>query len=192
MAEFRYETDRLILRDWREEDWPNFWRLTNTPTVMRWLGGVADADARTDQRGRIETYQRLHGHTFWVVEHKADGSALGGEMLGCCGLKRANAEGSPVFGMMEAGWRLREDAWGKGFAKEAAGAALDIAFGQFAADETIALTMSPNRASWGLMLALGMQRREELDYHDPYWGPELNPTIVHSIGRQDWLDRRNG
>jgi hypothetical protein len=43
MAEFRHETDRLILRDWREEDWPFFWEGTNTPGVMRWLGGFAMA-----------------------------------------------------------------------------------------------------------------------------------------------------
>ena len=34
------ETERLILRDWREEDWPVFLEGTNTPAVMRWLGGV--------------------------------------------------------------------------------------------------------------------------------------------------------
>ncbi|HAV79475.1 MAG TPA: N-acetyltransferase, partial [Erythrobacter sp.] len=46
MAEFRHETDRLILRDWREEDWPFFWEGTNTPGVMRWLGGVCDGAKR--------------------------------------------------------------------------------------------------------------------------------------------------
>ena len=50
MAEFRHETARLILRDWRAEDWAQFWAATNTPAVMRWLGGVCD-DAKRDAAG---------------------------------------------------------------------------------------------------------------------------------------------
>ena len=42
MAEFHHETERLILRDWREDDWEPFWQGTNTPAVMEWLGGVCD------------------------------------------------------------------------------------------------------------------------------------------------------
>ena len=45
-AEFRMETDRLILRDWREDDWPIFFQHTNTPNVMRWLAGVMDETAK--------------------------------------------------------------------------------------------------------------------------------------------------
>ena len=117
MAEFRHETDRLILRDWREEDWPFFWEATNTPAVMRWLGGVCDADKREGAQQRLLSYERDHGHTFWVIERKSDGA-----ILGFCGLKRSNQQGGPI-GMMEVGWRLREDAWGQGYAREAATAA---------------------------------------------------------------------
>ena len=154
---FRHETERLILRDWREDDWPRFWEGTNTPNVMRWLGGVQDEGGRLEQQERQAAYKRQHGHTFWCVERKSDGA-----ILGFCGLKRSNEEGGPQ-GMMEAGWRLREDAWGKGYAKEAAIATLDLAFDRFGSDEVIALTVQANEPSWGLMLRLGMERREDLD-----------------------------
>ena len=42
-------------------------------------------------------------------------------------MKRADAPGSTVTGEVEVGWRLREDAWGKGYAREAAVAAVDAA-----------------------------------------------------------------
>jgi RimJ/RimL family protein N-acetyltransferase len=90
---------------------------------------------------------------------------------------------------MEIGWRLREDAWGQGYAREAATAALDAAFGAFGAGEVVALTVHENSASWGLMKRLGMRRREDLDYVDPRFGPDLNPSIVYSIDRQTWETR---
>ena len=183
---FRHETERLVLRDWREDDWPRFWQLTNTPAVMRWLGDEADEATKAGARERLEGYRRDHGHTFWVLERKDDGGHLSGEMLGFCGLKRSNVEGEAVFGMMEVGWRLREDAWGHGYAKEAAIASLDLGFDRFGADEIVALTVDGNTASWGLMKRLGMTRREDLDFEDPRWGPHLNPSIVYSITRDAW------
>jgi len=180
MAGFRHETARLILRDWREEDWARFWEATNTPAVMRWLGGVCDADKREGAQQRLLSYERDHGHTFWVIERKSDGA-----ILGFCGLKRSNQQGGPI-GMMEVGWRLREDAWGQGYAKEAAAAALDLAFGRFDADELIALTVERNVASWGLMKRLGMRRRTDLDFENADFDPDEPTIIVYSISPEEW------
>lgn len=180
VAEFRFETARLTLRDWREADWPEFWRVTNTPAVMRWLGGVATEEGRAAARARLESYQRDHGHTFWVVERREEGA-----LLGFCGLKRSNQPGGPQ-GMMEVGWRLREDAWGHGYAKEAAAAALDLAFDRFGADEVIALTVKGNIASWGLMLRLGMAPRPDLDFDSPEFDSADPLIIVHAITRDVW------
>ncbi|NCP19482.1 MAG: GNAT family N-acetyltransferase [Erythrobacter sp.] len=180
MADFRHETARLILRDWRDADWAPFWDATNTPAVMRWLGGVCDAEKRAAAQQRLLSYTRDHGHTFWVVERKSDAA-----ILGFCGLKRCNQQGGPV-GMMEIGWRLREDAWGQGYAKEAAGAALDIAFSTYEADEVIALTVRRNTASWGLMERLGMRRREDLDFANADFDAQDPTIIVYSISAAAW------
>ena len=179
-ADFHHETERLILRDWRDEDWSRFWKGTNTPAVMRWLGGVCDVAQRSAAQDRLLTYERDHGHTFWCAERKDDGA-----VLGFCGLKRCNQAGGPL-GMMEIGWRLREDAWGQGYAKEAARASLDLAFERFSADEVIALTVVGNKPSWGLMIKLGMRRREDLDFENDDFDPENPVIIVYSIDRAAW------
>ncbi|MEM1051726.1 MAG: GNAT family N-acetyltransferase [Pseudomonadota bacterium] len=184
MAEFHYETNRLMLRDWREGDWAPFWEGTNTPPVMQWLGGVLDEQGMIDMRARWESYQRDFGHTFWPVERKEDGS-----ILGFCGLKRCTDQNGP-FGMMEVGWRLREDAWGKGYAKEAAIASLDLSFDRFGADETIAITVAENRGSWGLMNRLGMRRRPELDFEDTFWNVDYGNAIVFALTRSQWAEHR--
>ena len=184
MAEFRHETDRLILRDWREEDWPFFWEGTNTPGVMRWLGGVCDGAKRDAAQQRLLSYEREHGHTFWCVERRSDGA-----ILGFCGLKRSNQSGGPL-GMMEVGWRLREDAWGRGYAKEAATASLDLAFDRFDAEKVIAMTVQRNTASWGLMQRLGMRRRDDLDFDNAEFDKEDPVIIVYSIDRASWTAHR--
>ena len=181
-ADFRHETERLILRDWREEDWEPFWEATNTPAVMEWLGGVCDAGKRQGAQERLLGYQRDHGHTFWVIERKEDGA-----ILGFCGLKRCNQAGGPL-GEMEVGWRLRQDAWGQGYAKEAALASLDLAFDRFGAEQVIALTVEPNAPSWGLMKRLGMERRADLDFANSDFGDDR--IIVYSIARDAWKKQR--
>ncbi|MDG6079487.1 N-acetyltransferase [Erythrobacter litoralis] len=179
--EFRLETDRTVLRDWLEDDWPEFFRVTNTPSVMEWLGGVLDDDGREKQRARVEACRAANGFCFWAVERKMDGA-----LLGFCGLKRADAPGSSVTGEMEVGWRFRKDSWGQGYAKEAAIAAINAGFAQFGANEIVALTVEGNAPSWGLMKRLGMRRREELDYADARYDPPWRDTIVYTIMREQW------
>lgn len=181
MAEIVAETQRLCLRNWHDSDLDEFVERTNTPAVMRWLGGVWPREDHEAAFTRIQSYQRDFGHTLWIVQRQADGA-----LLGFCGLKRVNSPGAPNPGDFEIGWRLREDAWGQGYAKEAAIASLDLAFGRFGAPHVVALTVAGNSDSQGLMKRLGMRRREDLDYEDRRFGADLNPTIVYSIAAPDW------
>ncbi len=184
MADTVVETERLRLRTWDFADRAEFNRQLNVPAVMRWLGGVADEAVSNAAFERIDTYQRDFGFTFWIVERKSDGA-----LLGFCGLKRANAPGGEKFaGEVEIGWRLREDAWGQGIAKEAAIASLDLAFGRFGAPRVVAVTALGNFPSQGLMTRLGMRRREEFDFVDQRFpaDSDVNPQIVFVIEAADW------
>ncbi len=186
MAEIAAETERLILRDWDDEDEQRFYEIMNTPAVMRHLGGVQSGEAWAAAFQRIRGFTRDFGHTFWILEDKSSH-----ELLGFCGLKRVNAPGAgALMGTPEIGWRLRESAWGKGIAKEAAIASLDLGFSRFGYDHIIALTIPPNEPSQGLMKRLGMRRRQELDFNDERFGPELNPAIVYWMEARDWPSAR--
>ncbi|RIV92293.1 N-acetyltransferase [Aurantiacibacter xanthus] len=184
------ETERLRIHMWDDASWADFVRYTNTPAVMRWLNGVRDEAGTAQTRKRLEGFVEEFGHTFWCCRRKDDGGHLSGAVLGMVGFKRATTEGTKVHGMLEIGWRLREDVWGKGYAKEGASGCLDYIFAQRDEDDVVALTVAENTDSWGLMQRLGMQRREEWDYEDPTFPAELNPTIVHHITRAQWLAQR--
>ncbi len=174
------ETPRLLLRDWREQDLEPFIRHLNVEPVMRWLGGVRTREQQqASVRERFMAWQETLGFTFWAVERKEDG-----ELLGFCGLKIADDPQSPVEGLHEVGWRRREDAWGRGYAKEAASASLDFAFDRLGADRVVALTVEGNSPSWGLMIRLGMTRRPDLDYATALWAD--GPVIVYEMRREQW------
>jgi len=182
VAEIAVETERLRLRDWEDPDEQRFFEIMNTPAVMRHLGGMQTPDEWRASFERIRGFTRDFGHTFWIVEDKATG-----QIQGFCGLKRVNAPGAgDLTGTPEIGWRLRESAWGKGIAKEAAIASLDLGFGRFGYDHIIAMTIPPNVESQGLMARLGMIRLEELDFNDERFGPEVNPQIVYRMNAPDW------
>ena len=185
MAEFRRETGRLVLRDWREADLAPFVRHTNTPAVMRWLGGVQDAAHYRSMLARFDECRAAHGHCFWIVERKADG-----EILGFCGMKRGNAPDCTFTGEFEIGWRLREDAWGLGYAREAAEASLEEGFRTFGAPVIHAITVVGNRPSWTLMERLGMTRAPHLDFHDSRFTGEIADVIAYSLTAQDWEQAR--
>ncbi|HEX8839247.1 MAG TPA: GNAT family N-acetyltransferase [Sphingomicrobium sp.] len=182
MAKIVARTERLLLREWDPEDEERFYAVMNRPEVMRHLGGLQTSEEWHAAFERVVGFQRNYGHTFWIVE---DGA--GREILGFCGIKRVNAPGAgDLTGRHEIGWRLRPESWGQGIAKEAAIASLDLAFGPLDAPDVIATTIPANEPSQGLMKRLGMTRREDLDYVDTRFGPDMNPTVVFQINADEW------
>jgi RimJ/RimL family protein N-acetyltransferase len=188
MAEVVAQTERLRLRTWDQEDETRFFDVMNTPRVMRWLGGQQTREEWNAGYLRLKTYERDLGFTFWIVERAEDD-----RILGFCGLKRANAPGADrIAGEVEIGWRLREDAWGLGYAKEAAIASLDLAFNRFGAPQVVAVTAAGNMPSQGLMTRLGMRRRQEFDFVDQRFAleSEVNPQVVFMLDAADWSAAR--
>lgn len=157
-------TERLKLRPWRESDILPFRMMCADPKVMEHLGGPQTAKAADEAIAKATADQQKHGHCFWAAERKADFS-----FIGFCGLKLCDIAGSPVEGEIEIGWRLRRDAWGQGFAKEAAYACFDWGFRNIECARIIAITVSANTRSWGLMDRLRMKRQPQLDFIETSW-----------------------
>lgn len=180
------ETERLILRHWRDADREPFHAMSRDPDVMRYLGELQSREESDAGIDRCIGYQEAYGHTFWALERKEDNA-----LLGFCGIKQVRDDGiEPDPGTPEIGWRLRRDAWGQGYAKEAAIAAMDYAFGTLDAEFVTAFTVPGNEGSWGLMERLGMERREDLDYWNPDWSPRLGKGIVYRITPEAWAEKR--
>ncbi|OYU14157.1 MAG: GNAT family N-acetyltransferase [Alphaproteobacteria bacterium PA4] len=174
------ETPRLTLRNWRDRDVIPFNAMCRDPEVMRYLGSLQSRPETRAAVTRLRAQQDATGYTFWAVERREDR-----RFLGFCGLKTP-PPGIPVLdGLIEIGWRLARDAWGAGYAREAAEASLAWGWANLANDRIIAMTVLGNTRSWGLMERLGMVRQPAMDFDHPALadGDPLKPHIVYAIDR---------
>jgi RimJ/RimL family protein N-acetyltransferase len=160
MAEFRLETERLILRDWHDEDFDALAAMGQDPQVMATLGPLMDRAASADLLARLREMAAEHGHTFWALERKADGRTMG-----FTGIIRGRD--GPVAGKLEIGWRLASDCWGQGYAGEAARAAIAWAREGRPGEDIYAITSVTNARSRAVMERLGMVHQPELDFDHP-------------------------
>jgi len=181
MADIVAETDRLVLRTIEDGDVELQDRLLNTPTVMARLGGVKERHEIEAKHAKSRALYAREGFSFLFMIEKASG-----EMVGHCGIKRVDNPLAPNVGDHEIGWLVREDRWRRGYAEEAMRAVLDWAFTRVGAPHVVALTSEANTGSWKLMEKLGMVRREDLDFSDPAFPPEDNPTIQYSLTKDQW------
>ncbi|RVQ67727.1 N-acetyltransferase [Croceicoccus ponticola] len=182
MADTVAETARLILRTWRESDFADWSAHLNTPEVRVHLGGVLSDDRAREVFTRLLATWDREGHGFLAIERKADGA-----LIGSCGTGPIDTETAPpeLRGGYEVGYSLRADARGQGHATEAATAIVEMIFERFDQPVAYAQTSQANRGSWRVMQRLGMTRRADLDYDDPAYEAEENPTMVWSLARED-------
>jgi RimJ/RimL family protein N-acetyltransferase len=165
------ETERLILRMFREDDLDPYAAMCADPDVMRYLGD-GKALTRSEawrQMALILGHWRLRGFGLWAVEERTTGALLG--RIGFF-----QPEGWPGF---ELGWMLRRASWGRGYATEGARRALAHAFTVMNRDHLISLIRPANRASVRVAERLG----QSLESRTDLYGQEV---LVYGIGRAAW------
>lgn len=163
-------TERLLLRRFREPDREAFADLNSDPAVMATLGAPMTRDESDAFLDRIEANWDEHGFGLWCVD-------LDGECLGFTGLA------VPWFRHgVEVGWRIRSAFWGRGYAPEAARAALAFAFDHIGLDEIISFTAVTNTKSRRVMEKIGLRHDPEGDFDHPSV-PEGNPLRPHVLYR---------
>jgi RimJ/RimL family protein N-acetyltransferase len=155
------ETERLRLRTWRDEDVAPFAALNGDQTAMRFMPSVMTADETRAMVERIRAHFDAHGFGLWAVE--VPGVA---PFIGFVGLQRPTFE-AHFTPCVEIGWRLLPAYWGKGYATEAAAAALRFGFEDLNLDQIVSLTVLANKPSWSVMERIGMTRDPADDFDHP-------------------------
>jgi RimJ/RimL family protein N-acetyltransferase len=174
----RLETERLILRGWREDDFESLAAIHADPDVMTFLGGVQERPDAWRAMAALAGSWLLRGYGKWAVERKSDGA-----MMGRVGM--INPEGWPG---LEVGWTLGKQYWGQGYASEAATAAMNYAFLTQPVDKIISCIDPENVASQGVAKRIGETRGERIDLRI---GGKDYPVDLWGITRADWLKRQS-
>jgi RimJ/RimL family protein N-acetyltransferase len=171
MNETTLETERLILRMFREDDFEQYARLCADPEVVRYLGEgkTLDRGEAWRQMAMIVGHWGLRGYGPWAVEERGSGNLVG--RIGFL-----NPEGWPGF---ELGWVLGRGYWGKGYATEGARRALAHAFAEMGRDHVISLIHPANSGSIRVAERLG----ERLEGRTELFGHEV---LIYGIDRAAW------
>lgn len=166
-------TDRLLLRPWRADDLEPFARINADPAVMEFFPATLSRAESDEMAARIESKMRSQGWGFWAVEEQN-----GESFIGFVGL--ALVTNMPFADGIEIGWRLATSHWGKGYATEAARAALSFAFNELSM-EVWSFTTQGNQRSRVVMERLGMIDTG-CDFIHPRVDPD-NPLCKHVLYR---------
>ena len=168
-------TDRLILRQWRQEDLAPFSVLNADPEVMKFFPSPLTTVQTERTMQRISADIETHGFGFWAAELR-DTS----EFIGFIGMQHApeDLEFSPAI---EIGWRLKHTFWGKGYAPEGARAVLAFAYSELKSDSVVSFTASVNKPSQRVMQKIGMWHDEPSDFEHPSVqdGSSLKPHVLY-------------
>jgi RimJ/RimL family protein N-acetyltransferase len=172
MNEITLETERLLLRWLREDDFEQFARMCRDPEVMHFLGGTLETDIDVwRQMTSIMGHWYFRGYGIWGVEEKSSG-----RLIGRIGL--LNPIGWPGF---ELGWTLARESWGKGYATEGAQQALAYAFNEVGRDHVISCIAPANIASIKVAERLG----ERVEGQTELLGKQV---LLYGIGREQWAE----
>ena len=182
------ETERLILRRFTPDDTDHLVELDGDPDVMLYLTG-----GRITPREEVETdvlpaflgyYERGDRYGFWAVEERSTGDFLGwfhfrpGE---------DHQDDEP-----ELGYRLRKEAWGKGYATEGSVALIDKGFAELGARRVVASTMVVNTGSRRVMEKAGMRLTRTFHQEWPYAIPgDDQGDVEYEITREEWEQQRS-
>jgi RimJ/RimL family protein N-acetyltransferase len=163
------ETERLVLRMFRESDTDAYAEMLADPEVMRFLGGkpLPRAEAWRNM-AMVLGHWHLRGYGFWAVEEKASGELVG--RVGCW-----RPEGWPG---LEVGWTLRRRFWGRGYATEAARASMDYAFTRLNQTRVISLIAPENFNSIRVALRLGEKPEGE-------WEVFGTKVIIYAVNKAE-------
>ena len=162
------ETERLILRMFREDDFEQHASICADPEVTRFLGEGRPLSRFEAWRSMamILGHWQLRGYGPWAVEERATGNLIG--KIGFF-----YPEGWPDF---ELGWVLGRESWGKGYASEGARRALDYAFTEMGRDHVISLIHPENTASIKVAERLGERIEGQTELFD-------HAVLIYGISR---------
>ena len=171
------ETERLILRPTAAEDLDGWAAMMADEEAARFIGGVQPRAAAWRGMATMAGSWALKGFGMFSLVEKSTGLWVG----------RIGPWQPEEWPGTEVGWGLAREAWGKGYAVEAAVASIDWAFDNLGWDEVIHCIDPDNRPSQKVAERLGSRNRGPGRMPAPF---EDSPIDIWGQTRAEWRARR--
>ncbi|WP_019028321.1 GNAT family N-acetyltransferase [Colwellia piezophila] len=174
-------TNRLILRQWKSEDYAPFAELNACTKVMEHFPSTLNEVESTNLALKLAKLISDRGWGIWAVEEK-----LSNKFIGFVGLHNSPPD-LDVSPATEIGWRLMNQFWGKGYATEAAEKVLEFAFDDLNLTSVISVTSVVNKASQKVMERIKMINTEK-NFNDPLvHNEQLKEQVLYQITKEQWV-----
>jgi RimJ/RimL family protein N-acetyltransferase len=174
-------TKRTLLRQWKDSDLPDWVAMNADADVRRYFPTRLSEEEALGEVGRMRAAIAQRGWGMWALE-------IPGQLqvAGTVGLHVTTIDAHFVP-CVELGWRLKREAWGQGYATEAAQAAAEFAFRDLGLDEIVAFTTVTNAPSQRVMQRLGMHRDPSDDFDHPRIeaGHPMRPHLLFRLAREE-------
>lgn len=173
------KTKRLILRDWKQSDIPEFVKMNMDRDVRRYFPNVQTVDASKKQAVEIQKDIEDRGFGLFAVERRDTG-----EFIGFTGMQVLEEDGPfrlEILPCIEIGWRISKKDWNQGFATEAARGVLKFAERHTDIKEVYALAAERNVPSINIMKKIGMEKVDEFDHPQIVDGHSLKKHVIYYI-----------
>lgn len=147
------ETSRVVLERWSDDDVADLAQI-GSPDVVKFLGGTPWTEETA--RESIELWRQIEqrlGISTWAVRLRDTD-----ELIGSCGFAGTNAPWMRFDVVIEIGWTLGQRWWGRGYATEAAQAALRVGETMYERRRFVSKCHFENAASERVMYRIGMRR----------------------------------
>lgn len=175
----RIESERLILREFREADWPDMLAYWSDPRYQRYYPDTEHVERTVrDLVGRLVAAQAEQPRRTWQL---AITSQAGACLIGNCGIRVNDPERREA----NVGYELDPRHWGRGYATEAARAILSFGFDALGLHRVWAECVADNAASARVLEKLGMRREAHFREHQWYKGRWWD-TLIYAILDHEW------
>lgn len=179
------QTERLLLRNWKQSDLELFARMNSDPQVMEFFPKPLLKEESDLMAQKIIRHLDEKGWGLWAVELKDQG-----QFIGFVGLSVPMPD-VPVAPAVEIGWRLAKEFWGHGYATEAAREVLKFAFENLELNEVISFTAKTNLRSQAVMQRIGLANTHKNFLHPRVPdGSNLREHVLFRLSKETFLQKK--
>ena len=175
------QTERLILRQWTNDDLALFSKISGDSDVMEFYPKPMMEEESYSMGSKIQSLINERGWGFWAIEIPNQE-----KFIGFVGL-HIPKESLPFSPCVEVGWRIAKEYWNQGYATEAAKESLRYAFTTLNLNEVVSFTTLVNLRSQAVMQKIGMSNTGSNFMH-----PDIEVThpqcehVLYKISKLEW------